>query len=209
MEQVETVNTILKELREFRIENNKKWDENDKRWDENERRWDENDKRWEENERRWNENDKRWEENERRWDENDKRWEENERRWDENDKRWEENEKRWNENQIKLGEINQRLDSVNQRVSTLETNRKADQKEVIRIFETTEKSVLEIIKEMERKLDIKFDTVKAILKQNEMEHDDFRKFLDVHGNIINLQNLRIKKLESWKNAFNSDDFVTV
>lgn len=28
-------NTLLKELREFRAENNKRWDDNDKRWDEN------------------------------------------------------------------------------------------------------------------------------------------------------------------------------
>jgi chromosome segregation ATPase len=64
--------TILKELREFRTENNKRWEENDKRWDENDRRWEENDKRWEENNRRWEENDKRWEENNRRWHENTK-----------------------------------------------------------------------------------------------------------------------------------------
>ena len=59
--------TILTELREFRQENNKRWEENDKRWEQNERRWRENDKRWEENERRWKENDKRWEQNDKRW----------------------------------------------------------------------------------------------------------------------------------------------
>lgn len=42
-------NTILKELREFRAENNKRWEANDKRWEENDKRWEENDKRWEEN----------------------------------------------------------------------------------------------------------------------------------------------------------------
>lgn len=52
------VNTILKELREFREENNKKWKENEKRWEQNERRWEANDKRWEQNEIRWKDNDK-------------------------------------------------------------------------------------------------------------------------------------------------------
>lgn len=56
-------NTILKELREFRTENNKRWEENDKRWEENDRRWEQNEKRWEENEKRWQQNEKRWEEN--------------------------------------------------------------------------------------------------------------------------------------------------
>ena len=31
-------NTILKELREFRTENNKRWEENDKCWEQNEKR---------------------------------------------------------------------------------------------------------------------------------------------------------------------------
>ena len=31
--------TILTELREFRKENNKRWEENDKRWEQNDKRW--------------------------------------------------------------------------------------------------------------------------------------------------------------------------
>ena len=49
--------TILTELREFRKENNKRWEENEKRWEENEKRWMENERRWEENEKRWQQND--------------------------------------------------------------------------------------------------------------------------------------------------------
>ena len=41
--------TILKELKEFREENNQKWNVNEKRWKENERRWEENQKSWDEN----------------------------------------------------------------------------------------------------------------------------------------------------------------
>ena len=43
--QDEVVNTILKELREFRTEENKRWEENNKRWEENDKRWNANDKR--------------------------------------------------------------------------------------------------------------------------------------------------------------------
>ena len=47
--EVSMQNEILKELREFRAENNKKWEQNDKHWEENNRRWEENDKCWKQN----------------------------------------------------------------------------------------------------------------------------------------------------------------
>lgn len=56
-------NTILKELREFRTENNKRWEENDKRWEENDKRWQENNEKWNENQQLWKANTIRWEEN--------------------------------------------------------------------------------------------------------------------------------------------------
>lgn len=59
MENVEA-SMILKELREFRDENNKRWKENDKKWEQNEKRWEANDKKWEQNEKRWTENDEKW-----------------------------------------------------------------------------------------------------------------------------------------------------
>ena len=52
MEENVTIMTVLQELRDFRIANNKRWEENDRRWEQNERRWKENDKRWEKNEER-------------------------------------------------------------------------------------------------------------------------------------------------------------
>lgn len=57
------VTTILKELREFRTENNKRWELNNKRWEANDKHWEENEKRWIENDKRWDENNKKWEEN--------------------------------------------------------------------------------------------------------------------------------------------------
>lgn len=49
MEENVTIMTVLEELREFRAENNKRWEENDKRWEQNEKRWAENDRRWQAN----------------------------------------------------------------------------------------------------------------------------------------------------------------
>lgn len=60
------INDVRDDVKEFKNEMNRRWDENDKRWEENERRWKDNDKRWEENERRWKDNDKRWEETEKK-----------------------------------------------------------------------------------------------------------------------------------------------
>ena len=40
-----TLMTVLEELREFRVENNKRWEENDKRWEQNEKRWEQNNKK--------------------------------------------------------------------------------------------------------------------------------------------------------------------
>ena len=51
--------TILNELREFRTENDKRWEENDKRWEQNEKRWEENERRWTHNEERWQFTEKR------------------------------------------------------------------------------------------------------------------------------------------------------
>ena len=52
MEENLTVNTILQELREFRSENNKRWEQNEKCWEENDKRWKENARRWEQNDKR-------------------------------------------------------------------------------------------------------------------------------------------------------------
>jgi len=55
------INNVGDDLRDFKNEMNRRWDENDKRWEKNE-------KRWEENERRWQENDKKWVENRKELD---------------------------------------------------------------------------------------------------------------------------------------------
>ncbi len=46
MEENATIATVLQELRDFRAENNKRWEQNDRRWEENDKRWEQNEERW-------------------------------------------------------------------------------------------------------------------------------------------------------------------
>ncbi len=194
VEETATINTVLQELKEFRKENNQRWEQNEKRWEEN-------NKRWEQNEKRWEENDKRWEQNEKRWEENDKRWEQNEKRWEENNQRWEQNEKRWEENDKKL-------EAINERVTNIEKNSGPDKKEFLRIFDSMEEAIMKEFAELNEKVDIKFSKADAMfadlgLDIKELQHTSRRQ-----GSKINLNNVRIEKLEEWKDELDLNGFVS-
>lgn len=195
-------NAILIELREFREENNKRWEANDKRWDENDRRWDENDRRWEENDRRWEENNKRWEQNEKRWEENNKKWEENNKRWNENQKLWIANNKRWDENDKKW-------EANDKRLTALEEGRKKDRLDLIDILDTMEKSISNQFTEMREYFDAKFEKVFVLQKVNDMEHAEFKKLVCAHQGRLDFYNARINKLEEWKEQFDMGEFTAV
>ena len=181
-------NVILTELREFREENNKRWEQNDKRWEENDKRWEQNEKRWEENNERWNENQKRWEENNERWNENQKLWIANNKRWDENDKKWEGNDKR---------------------LTALEEGRKKDRLDLIDILDTMEKSISNQFSEMKEYFDAKFEKVFVSQKVNDMEHAEFKKLVCAHEGRLNFYNARISRLEEWKEEFDLGEFTAV
>lgn len=68
-----TIMTVLQELRDFRKENNERWEQNEKRWKENDERWEQNEKRWKENDKQWEANDKRLGAMDNRLDSMDKR----------------------------------------------------------------------------------------------------------------------------------------
>ena len=182
----ETILTeILNTLKDFRAEQEERWEknehhwvQNEKRWEENERRWAQNEKRWEENERRWAQNEKRWEENERRWAENKKLWEENERRWAQNEKRWEENERRWTENDIDKfnlkKEFQRFIEIVDQNFASL--SKKLD--DFIKYSNT-----------IHNKLELR-------LKKIETNQRYFEKVQESHQETIDIQNVRIDKLSS-------------
>jgi hypothetical protein len=81
---------LLRELRQDRETQTRKWEEEALRWAENDKKWEENSKRWEESHReqreKWAENNKRWEESHReqreKWEENRVNWEENRKNFD-------------------------------------------------------------------------------------------------------------------------------
>ena len=120
----------------------------------------------------------------------------------ENNKRWEENDEKWKQNDRKLEKINQRLTKV-------ENETKSLKKEVIRIFETTEEAVEKNLKDINNKLDITINTLNALSTQNNMEHKVFVDAINTHETKLNLQNVRIEKLEEWKEEFDSGECVPV
>ncbi|MCI8412295.1 MAG: hypothetical protein HFJ40_07750 [Clostridia bacterium] len=52
MEGTIAIATVYKELKEFRVESEKCWQQNEKRWEENDRRWKANDERWKTNDKK-------------------------------------------------------------------------------------------------------------------------------------------------------------
>lgn len=173
MEEV-MANTILKELREFREENNKKWEENDKRWEQNERRWEENNKRWEQNDKRWEENDRRWEQNEIRWKDNDKI----------------------------LAEINERLTNV-------ENGREKDRRDILEELNSMKKSITEKFKELKMNYDVQFEKIFSAQRVDDLEHRDFKKLIYAHERRLDFYNLRINRLEQWKEDMDLGKYTTV
>ena len=193
--------TLLKEFREFRAENNERWENNERRWEENDKRWEENEKRWENNERRWEENEKRWENNERRWEENEKRWENNERRWEENDKRWCENDKRWEQNESRWQGNKQVLASIDKRLTNLEEARKKDRRELIEVLDTMQKSIDNQFKEMQTHFDMKFDKIFAAQRVYELENSQFKRIFCAHEKRLDFQDSKLDYIENWIDQF--------
>ena len=109
----------------------------------------------------------------------------------ENNKRWEENDKRWEANDKKIEQMNARL-------TRLEDARESDKKEFIRIWSIMEQSITEKLSEIERRNDIKFNKIEAILEDHEESiKEQKQKILD-NTKKIELQNARIENLEDWK-----------
>lgn len=193
--EVATASIILKELREFRAENDKKWKENDKRWEENDRRWEENNKRWEENERRWIENDKKLEQINQRIDETNQRIDETNQRIDKTNKR--------------IDETNQRLDNTNERVEILEKGRVKDRRDILVVLDTMQKSIDNQFKEMKEYMDAKFEKIFALQRYNDIEHEEFKKILYKHDKRLDFHNARLTTFEEWKEQFERGECTAV
>ena len=177
------LNEILTTLKEFKAEEEKRWEENNRRWEQNEKRWEENDRRWEQNEKRWEENNRRWEQNEKRWEENNRRWKQNEKRWEENDRRWEQNEKRWEENDRRWKQND--IDKFNYK------------KEFQRFVEIVDKNFESISKKIDDFIEYSNSIHKKLelrLKKIEANQRYFEKVQETHQEVIDIQNIRLDKL---------------
>ena len=188
MEENVTIMTVLQELREFRSENNKRWEANDKRWEENEKRWAKNEKRWEENERRWKANNQRLNSMDNRLDLMDNRL---------------------NSMDNRLDSMDNRLDSVDNRVSNLEEGRKTDRREILYVLDIMQKSIDKQFVDMRNYMDAQFEKINAINTVNDIEHTEFRQLLKAYGIRIDLQSSRLTHLEKWKKEFGEDGLVAV
>ena len=188
---------ILTTLKDFRAEEERRWEENDRRWEQNEKRWEENERRWEQNELRWADNDKHWEQNERRWEENERRWEQNELRWIENDKRWEQNERRWEENEKRWEQNELRWADNDKRWKQCNGDIFNIKEEFKRFYEIMDKN----FQALSDKLDsfIKYSNfehqkLELRLKKIESSQRYFEKVQNVHQELIDIQNIKFNKL---------------
>lgn len=186
MEENVTIMTVLQELRDFRNENNKRWEENDRRWEQNERRWEANDRRWEAN-------DKRLE-----------GIEENVSNLEAKVSKLEEKTDRIEENVLML---DIKTDRIDERLTSLEEAREKDKKDLVKILDTMQTSIDKQFIQMREYMDIQFRKINAIHIANDIEHEQFREFIKSYGIKIDLQSSRITYLEKWKAQFDDDGLV--
>ena len=113
-----------------------------------------------------------------------------------------ENDKRWEENNIKLNDIDLR-------VKKLENGRETDKQELYRIVDTIGETVKNEFEKMNKKLDIRFSKIEAILNENAMQHKEFKEKIEANESRINLYGVRIQKLEDWKDEFETGTCLPV
>jgi hypothetical protein len=109
---------LLEEIRQMRLESERKWAEDIRRWEEQTKQWQDNQRRWEEQTKQWQDNQRRWEEQTKQWQDNQRRWEEQSKQWQDNQRRWEEQTKQWQENQEQIRKLIAAIEKVDQKGDT-------------------------------------------------------------------------------------------
>lgn len=175
-------NVILTELREFRTENNKRWEENDRRWEENNRRWEQNDKELQKINERIDDTNKRID------NVNDSI----NKKIDEVDDR-----------------LNEKIDKMNDRIVNLEEGRKKDRRDILVVLDTMEKSISNQFAEMKEYFDAKFDKVYSIQRFADIENEEFKKLFCAHEKRLNFYHARLNYLEEWKQQFDMGEYTAV
>lgn len=189
-------NAILTELREFRTENNKRWEENEKRWEENNRRWQENDRRWEQNDKELQKINKRIDcTNERIDCVNDSLNEKIDRVNDSLNER--------------INRMDEKMDGMNDRIVDLEEGRKKDRRDILVVLDTMEKSISNQFAEMKEYFDAKFDKVFSAQRLTDIENEQFKKLFCAHEKRLNFYNARLNYLEEWKQQFDMGEYTAV
>lgn len=184
--QEEVVNTILKELREFRTEENKRWEENDKRWDAN---------------------DKRLTSLEQATEENTKAIVELKIQINGLDTKVSSLEQVTKENTERISSLEKETKENTQNINNLIKTRKKDRLELIDVLDTMDKSISKRFDEMEENISLNFNKIYAIDLKNDVNHIEFKQILQVLGANDSEAANRIEKLEEWKNSIDGSLFA--
>ena len=198
--QEEVVNTILKELREFRTEENKRWEENDKRWDAN-------DKRLTSLEQATEENTKAIVELKIQINGLDTKVSSLEQATKENTERISSLEKATKENTERIINLEKETNENTQNINNLIKTRKKDRLELIDVLDTMDKSISKRFNEMEENISLNFNKIYAIDLKNDVNHIEFKQILQVLGANDSEAANRIEKLEEWKNSIDGSLFA--
>ena len=198
--QEEVVNTILKELREFRTEENKRWEENDKRWDAN-------DKRLTSLEQATEENTKAIVELKIQINGLDTKVSSLEQVTKENTERISSLEKATKENTERIINLEKETNENTQNINNLIKTRKKDRLELIDVLDTMDKSISKRFDEMEENISLNFNKIYAIDLKNDVNHIEFKQILQVLGANDSEAANRIEKLEEWKNSIDGSLFA--
>ena len=198
--QEEVVNTILKELREFRTEENKRWEENDKRWDAN-------DKSLTSLEQATEENTKAIVELKIQVNGLDTKVSSLEKATKENTERISSLEKATKENTERIINLEKETNENTQNINNLIKTRKKDRLELIDVLDTMDKSISKRFDEMEENISLNFNKIYAIDLKNDVNHIEFKQILQVLGANDSEAANRIEKLEEWKNSIDGSLFA--
>ena len=212
--QEEVVNTILKELREFRTEENKRWEENDKCWDANDKRLTSLEQATEENTKaivelkiQINGLDTKVSSLEQVTKENTERISSLEKATKENTERISSLEKATKENTERIINLEKETKENTQNINNLIKTRKKDRLELIDVLDTMDKSISKRFDEMEENISLNFNKIYAIDLKNDVNHIEFKQILQVLGANDSEAANRIEKLEEWKNSIDGSLFA--
>ena len=174
-------NLVLKELREFREESNRKWKENDKRFANMEDRM----------------------------TSMEGRMTNIESKMTNMEDRMTSMEGRMTNIEGKMTSMEDRMTNIEDRTTQLENGRIEDRRDILDVLDTMQKSITERFDELNRTLDVKFEKIFATQKVSDMEQKTMKEKIDGHEKRLNFYNARIEYLEKWKDEIENGGLYMV